>query len=370
MKKFTPTMLVFLVFIGAFFLLNLFLPNRVFSEKENRYLAQRPDFTWQSLFSGRYTTDFETYITDQFTGRDGWTSLKALSEQALGKRENNDVYLAADDTLIQRFDEPDWQQLDKNLTAVYDFATVYSGPVYFMAVPSAAQVWQKKLPAHAPNYDQSQLLAYCQEALGNTCHWVDCLSPLNAHQDEPIYYRTDHHWTTLGAYYGYQALLQAMARTPQEFNTLRTIQGFYGTSQAKAGIPFLPADEITVMVEPSADLKVISHTGEGESQVPLYDETMLNKRDKYAFFLGGNAPYLQIDTGITSGDRLLIFKDSYANCLIPFLTTEFSTIDVIDLRFYKMKISDFIAETQPDAVLFCYSLAGFSSDANLFQVTR
>ena len=141
MKKFTPTMLVFLVFIGAFFLLNLFLPNRVFSEKENRYLAQRPDFTWQSLFSGRYTTDFETYITDQFTGRDGWTSLKALSEQALGKRENNDVYLAADDTLIQRFDEPDWQQLDKNLTAVYDFATVYSGPVYFMAVPSACLLY-------------------------------------------------------------------------------------------------------------------------------------------------------------------------------------------------------------------------------------
>ena len=80
--------LLFLAFIGAFFVLNLVLPKREFSEQENRMLQTAPKFTLASLFSGNFTSSFETYLTDQFAFRDAWTTLKARAELMSGKAEN------------------------------------------------------------------------------------------------------------------------------------------------------------------------------------------------------------------------------------------------------------------------------------------
>ncbi len=369
MKRLSVTMLVFFLFIGGFFILNILLPDKAFSEKENRYLAQRPGFHMDDVLSGQYMKDFEDYTADQFFGRDWWTGLKAFSEELCGKQENNGVYLAAGDTLIEAYPKPDFQQVDKNIQALNTFAATYETPVYLMTVPGAVEIWRDKLPKGAPNESQKELLSYLQEKI-QSVRIVDCLTPLEQHKTEYVFYRTDHHWTTLGAYYGYQALMGAMGRTAQTFDILETIPGFYGTLQAKAGIPFLPSDDIDIMAEQNSGATVTVVNGVEKNVIPLYDESALAKRDKYALFLGGNQPYITIDTGLTEQGSLLLIKDSYANCLLPFLMQEFSRIDVLDLRFYKEKLSDYLKENPPDNILFCYNVAGFTADTNLFQINR
>ena len=141
---------VLLIFIFGLASANLLAPDREFSPVENRNLAQRPVFSWEELISGDFMRDFEAYVTDQFAGRDGWTALKAYAERALGKRENNGVYICGD-RLIERFDQPDDRQLSSNLSSVDRLAEKAQVPVYLMLVPSAAQIHEELLPEGAPS---------------------------------------------------------------------------------------------------------------------------------------------------------------------------------------------------------------------------
>ena len=151
----------------------------------------------------------EDYFADQFPLRDDWTGLKARCEQLLGKRSFHDVYLCGD-TLISRVEEPDDAQVKKNLSYVNGFAGMADGQVLLGLIPSAAEVWKDRLPAGAPSFDQPAFLEKAAEETGLPA--VDLLGALAAHAGEPIYYRTDHHWTSLGAFYGANALLERLGK--------------------------------------------------------------------------------------------------------------------------------------------------------------
>lgn len=213
---------LFCGFLAAFFAANLISPDRDFSEDENRYLAQRPEldaddfklslapFSGESgdFFTGKFMSDFETYLTDQFVFRDEWIAAKAMAERLAGKGENNGVYLCDRDTLIPRFDRPDAAKVTNNLDYVNKLVENVDVPVYFSLIPGKVSVWADRLPAGAPNASEGDILAQAQAA--TQARWVDIASALEAHKDEDIYYRLDHHWTSLGAYYGYAALMEAM----------------------------------------------------------------------------------------------------------------------------------------------------------------
>ncbi|MBQ4369420.1 MAG: hypothetical protein II784_00310, partial [Oscillospiraceae bacterium] len=205
---------VFCLFILFFFAANLITKDRKFSERENRYLASAPSFSFEKLKSGEFTRDYEKYITDQFFLRDEWTSLKARCETISGKSENNGVYLCGGGTLITRFEKPDEARLKANIGFVNALAQNAGDiPVYFELIPGAASIWADKLPAKAPNEDQ---LKYISEAYSQSkAETVDVAAALEAHSGEDIFYRTDHHWTSLGAYYGYTALMKAMGMEPR-----------------------------------------------------------------------------------------------------------------------------------------------------------
>ena len=190
--------LIFLVFIGAFFLLNLLLPDRSFSEQENRVLQSAPKFSFSSLFNGNFTSSFETYLTDQFAFRDMWTALKARAELACGKRENNGVFLCENETLIEPYSAPKQADLEFSLDAINALTDSSGVPVYFALIPSACEIWRDKLPDGAPNDSQRETIdaayAYVQ------AETVDVYGALETKNEEAVFYRTDHHWTTRGAY--------------------------------------------------------------------------------------------------------------------------------------------------------------------------
>lgn len=370
-KAMWAEVLIFLLFIGGFFAANLIVPDRTFSEQENRVLQTLPKFTWQRLFDKEFTTEFESYTTDQFVGRDEWITLKAASELALGKKENNDVSYGKDQTLIEGFDAPDKSTLDTNMSYVNQLVENTDADVYFALIPEKSEIWSDRLPARTPNDSEAELIEYCY-GLSNA-HNVDMLSVMREHADEYIYYRTDHHWTSLGAYYGYCALGKAMdiaIPALDSYADRHTVSdSFYGTTWSESGFSWVKPDSMEVFVNAPEGLQITSYPQGSPVEGKLYDESKLEVKDKYSMFMGGNCPLHQIVTG-NDGPSLLILRDSYTDSLIPFLLDDFSEIHVIDLRYYRMSIADYIAEHGFDNVLVAYSVTTFATDTNLFLMGR
>ena len=360
--------LIFLAFIGAFFILNLVLPDRQFSEQENRYLQMRPEFSFKSLFSGDYTSKFETYTTDQFTFRDEWITLKAASELALGKQENNDVHLCENGTLIEGFKRPENSVLDSNMSALNTLVGNTDAKVYFALIPDKSDLYSSLLPKNVPNDSEKEVIDYCYGQSNATN--VDIYSALSAHTDEYIFYRTDHHWTSLGAYYGLSALAESMGLPCPALDSYTdrhvVSEEFYGTTWSSSGFSWVDPDTMEIFVNAPESLKVASYPQGSPVEGKLYDFSFLEKKDKYSMFMGGNCPMHVIETGNEDKPSLLILRDSYTDSLIPFLLDDFSEIHVLDLRYYRASLKAYIEQNDFDNVLVCYSVSNFCSDSNIF----
>ena len=240
----------FCLFLGGLLVWHVLLPDREKSETENRTLTQVPEFSWTALVEGSYTKKVEDYFADQFPLRDSWTGLKARAEQLIGKSEFNGVYLCGD-TLISKVERPDQTLVDKNLSYVDRLSGKTDIPVFLGLIPSAAEVWKDKLPAGAESWGQTELLAKSN---------LDFSSVLTAHAAELIFYRTDHHWTTLGAYYGYEAIMESLGREPlkeTDFTPETAASDFNGTLYSQSGIHWLEPDTMEFWVEDTG-LEVIS----------------------------------------------------------------------------------------------------------------
>ena len=357
---------LFSVFIGGFFVLNLLLPDKTFSEKENRQLQTLPKFSFSSLFSGSFATRFESYCSDQFAGRDVWIETKAGAELAQGKQQNNGVFLCVGDRLIEPFAAPQADALERAVQAA-DSLSDAGVPVSLALIPTAAQIYADILPDGAPNDDQQAVFdsAYSQTALET----VDISSVLAAHAGEYIFYRTDHHWTSLGAYYAANALRSSWGLPEIDQATLTpeaVSDSFCGTLYSSSGFFWIAPDKMeTLIAAPESSSVTRYETNGTEQTLPLYNYDKLTVKDKYTFFLGGNIPCAVVDTGTENAPSLLILRDSYADSLVPFLTDAFSEIHLIDLRYYTGSVREYIAENAVDRVLLLYSTDNFCSDSSL-----
>lgn len=364
--------ILFLAFIAVFFFLLLFLPKREFSERENRYLEQRPSFSFAALTDGEFTKDFESFISDQFPLRDAWTSLKARTELAMGKSSNNGVYYCKGGVLIEGAEKPDEARLRSNIQAVNQFAASIDCPVAFQLIPGANCVWADKLPHNAPNYDMKQVIDQVYSQLQNITT-IDVYSTLMEHKDEYIYYHTDHHWTSLGAFYSYQTAAKALGLTPANKDAYTpeiASDSFYGTVYSSSGFSWVPTDTIEYWVPDDGSVHVTNYPNGSPVEGKLYDRSFLEKKDKYSSFFGGNTPMLEIDTGTENAPTLLVIRDSYADSQNPFWFQHYSKIWVLDMRYFKNNVRSFVEEHDIDQVLLTYSVANFTSDTNVFLLGR
>ena len=366
--------IIFTAFIALFFILFLIFPDKGFSERENRELTQAPALTLDSLFSKKFSTKFESYASDQFPFRDSWTTMKARCEIGIGKEENKGVYLCKGDTLIEAYETPDQKQLDTNIGAVKSFEESASVPVYFALIPSNSEIHSDIIPKNAPNDSETSVIDYCYSNSG--VKNIDMKAALAAHAGEYIYYRTDHHWTSLGAYYGYEALMKSMGYTPtplSDFTPQTVSDKFYGTVYSKSGISWVQPDSIEVYAPQEPTTEVMNYSTGKPEKGTMYDQTFLEKKDKYSMFMGGNTPLIKITTKNTDAPKILILRDSYTDSLLPFLQADFSEIDVMDLRYYKTQlmessVSDYVKDNGIDEVLICYSVYNFGTDTNVFML--
>ena len=357
----------FCVFLGGLLAWHLLLPDRDRSDVENRTLAQLPEFSWESLKDGSFTKSVEEYFADQFPLRDQWTGLKARTEQVLGKREFNGVYLCGH-ALISKVDPPRDGLEEKNLSYVSRLAGKAEVPVYLGLIPSAAEIRREDLPKGAESWDQAAFIARAVELEG--VEGVDFLTALSAHAGEDIFYRTDHHWTSLGAYYGYAALMESLGRGEEvlereAFERLIVPHSdeFQGTLYSQSGVHWLPPDTIEFWV-PDEGFEVTSWREGAPQKASLYDLTKLQTKDKYSAFLGGNQPLCVIKNQEGTG-KLLVIRDSYADSMAPFLALHFEEVHLLDPRYYRYSAAKYAQENGLDAIVVAYSVPNFITDRNL-----
>ena len=356
---------LFCLFLGGLMVWQLLLPDRERSDVENRTLQQRPALTLSGVLDGSYMEDVESYVQDQFPLRDQWTGLKARTEQLIGKRLFNNIYLCDGETLISKVDAPTDGLEETNLSFVVRLADGTDIPVYLGLIPSAAEVWRDKLPEGAASWDQN---GYLQQAADTGLPVIDFSAALTAHADEPIFYRTDHHWTSLGAFYGANALLERLGRSPlkaEDFTPETASTDFNGTLYSQSGIHWLMPDTMEFWVEEDGLTVTSWRTGAPEPGM-LYDWSYLTQKDKYSSFLGGNQPLCVIrNENARDGGKLLLIRDSYSDSLAPFLAQSFEEVHLLDLRYYRMSPAQYAAENGIDEICVVYSVPNFITDRNL-----
>lgn len=364
-----------LLFIGAMAVMNVLAPDKPFSESENRVLERRPAFSPRTLWSGEFMTDYEHYATDQFAFRDVWIGIKTDADRASGKKDSNGVYLGADGYLIQSFSSPQAAEVAQRIEAIHSFHEATPGlRKYILLAPTAASILQDKLPAHAPVGDEPAVLHQVRHMLeqrGPDIRFVDAYSALYAKRAESLFYKTDHHWTTRGAYYAYRALCERMGIVPKDeaaFRIRQVTDAFYGSLYSKSGFRHLQPDRIDLYMPKQKSRLKVEYADEGHMTDSLYELDNLEKKDKYKVFLNGNHALVRITTAHPDGGKLLVVKDSYANSLIPFLTEHFAEIDVVDLRYYGESLAELAADRQYDDMLMLYNIRTFVEDAFILHL--
>lgn len=354
------------------------LPENAFSENENRYLEKMPKFNFDTVTDKTFMTKFENYFSDRIVMREQWISLMNDFDRLLGKKEIKGIF-TEDGRMMQSWRTSDYSvdSVNKNLAAMEKFAKKYPRmKMYFMLAPNAQEIYSDTLPANCGAADQKLFIKNCYDSLPSITG-IDVYSGLLAAKNEYIYYRTDHHWTSYGAYIGYKSAASAMkftAYSEDKFSIEHASNEFRGTLYSKTLDNGITPDTIDIYTlannEPQVKVSVYKSGSKPDSTYSsLYFREFLDVKDKYSTFLGQNVPRIDIDSEIPQENdkgSLLIIKDSYAHSLIPFLTKNYSHITVLDLRYINGDLSSIgVSLKDYENVLFMYNVITFSQDTNV-----
>ncbi|ARP50140.1 DHHW family protein [Caproicibacterium lactatifermentans] len=365
------TGMTLLVVVLLTVIINLVVPDKSFSVNENRNLAEWPKFSVQSLLDGSYTTGLQSYVSDQFFGRDGWITFKLKQDRIKGVQESNGVYLGKDGYLMEKPAEPDNSAVQKSIDAINSFAEKYNSVhMHMTVVPNAACVLSDKLPKNAPVRDQKADLANIKAHLNQQVSFTDVTSALSAHKKENIYYHTDHHWTSLGASYAFHATAGGLGiqNPPKKCDIYTVTNRFEGTMASKSGC-YDYQDSIEVYIPKNSENSYyVTYEDSHKKSASLYQSAALKAKDKYTVFLGGNHPLVTIHTTNNNRKCLLLFKDSYANCFVQFLTPYYEEIILVDPRYYYENVGKIMSGENVTDVLFLYNLNTFAADTDLADV--
>lgn len=370
----------FVSLLGIMSALFFLLPKSVFSETENRNLQEAPKLNWERLWSKQFADDTELFVTDHFPLRSDWVKAKSLMEQLRLQKENNGIYFGEDGYLFEKFGEPDFEELGKYTDAIKQFAVNHPDTgVKLLLSPNSVGVYPERLPWKAAAYPQLIVHDFIADRIGKDVEFLngfDFLKPVaNSENSRDIFYKTDHHWTTYGAYLAYQAYASEMGWTPMaedEFDIRTVTDSFLGSYHTKSQYGSAKPDSIEVY-EPKTKVYSEMYIADTDTtKEGLYDESYLAKKDKYGYFQGGVHAMVTVKTDLAPEqvdlDKLLIVKDSYAHSMLPFLANHVKEIHMIDIRFYNGNIGDYMEQNDIKDALLLFNTSTFVGERGLLKL--
>ncbi len=364
---------IFFSILVLFFILTFsFNINHNFSENENRYLQSFPSFSWDSFTSGKYIKQLENFITDHFSFRDFFMGIKSEVEILLGKTKINSVFLGSDEYLLEDYNLPTNTERFINVLNSFYLRNKHINN-NLMLVPTSISINSSKLPLFASYYSQFETIDEIYQNISFAS--IDVRDTLLEHNNiYPMYYRLDHHWTTYAAYYAYVSYCEANSLSYLSINDYlitEVTDDFNGTLYSKTNIYNYQPDSIYLFTpKTQTDIKVEYVKGEEViTSDSMYVYSYLETKDKYSFFLDNNVPLIKITNNKNNNNKkLLVIKDSYANSLIPFLTYNYQEIHVIDPRYYKNSITEYIKTYEITDSLFLYNMNTLDTDTGIYSI--
>ena len=362
-------------FFGVFFaplillaVLTLLLPSKTFSVNENRPLAQRPVLSVSNIQTGNIQSGLSDYLSDQFPLRDFWIGASAALKKLSGRKEINGIYLGDDHYYFQQFTDASYSvtRMASIFRMMDRFIQKQSIPATVMLIPSPGTVLSAKLPDNAPYYDADLVFDTADQLL--SCPVIDLRSCFeSAVDDTQLYYRTDHHWTSQGAYLAYEQYCAAQGRNPGEYALEQVSDNFYGTLYSRVLDRSAEPDAVYAPVElPEA---TITYEDGTVSETP-YAPDKLKQKDQYTYFFGGNHGTVSIQTQAQNAGKLLVIKDSFANSFVPFLFGDYSEIIMLDMRYFGGSVEDVIAQKGVTQILFLYETSNLLTDTGILRLQK
>ncbi len=378
MKKNKMNCITVCVFVGLLIVFSIgfwVLPDRSFSAEENRSLRTFPRFTWERLFDGSFSSEINEYFADQFPARDGLVGLKGVSENLLLKGENNGILLGKNQQLGRRlfdvccadgrviadsdgFDAENIRKAGEGLTRVSERLDV---PLTVLLTGRTIDVAASAFAY--PREGSDALLEAVRASIGDGVDYVETVPEMRLRYDagEAVYYRTDHHWTALGAYYAYAELMRSFGMEseiiPMEaFSRQILSEEFYGTLWSAGGMKQVDPDSLEIWLLGNEDTFTV--TADGRELDGFYSYSYLDKKDKYSVLLDGTHDVVTVTGEGTERQTLLLLKDSFANALAPFLAQHFDLVllNLSSVRNDYTDLSAFVKTYGADRALIVYTL--------------
>ncbi len=368
-----------ILFVGIIFFIaakGVVSEKSLYSGTENRVLQKMPKLNKKRVLNGKFQKKYEIYLSDHIPGRDSWIKVQSLAERCLGRNESNGVFFGKDDYLLEHHTENEFdkKQVNKNIKALTKFVekNKKNADISIMIIPSKTYTMKEYLPRFAQTYDENifyEKLNASLSDIGEEEVFIDVRDTLEkAMEEEQIYYRTDHHWTTVGAWYAYKMYCdykgkESFIKKEDLADSLITVsEDFLGTTFSKVNT-YSKKDKLQIF-EPEHDVEVVYNLGE-KTEDTYYNKEFLEKQDKYSVFFGGNQAVLEITGGVKNSETLLVVKDSFANCMLPFLAENYEKVIVVDLRQLNAGVDMLVRGYQPSEVLVLYNTIQFMQSKDI-----
>lgn len=400
------------------------------SEREKRELAKFPSFSFSALFSGDYFADISSWYSDTVPFRDklmdintglqnllGTSGVKAgFNEGAAGDEipikedttgESGETKAPAEAETLPEVvtyppDKGDVQNVEKlGSIVVCDNA----GFEYYNFVQSTAENYAKTINTAAAKYgenrsvyvsiaptstditmnekerkklnmpEQKDALDFIFSQTADNVKVFNCFDLIKQHRDEYVYFRTDHHWTALGAYYAYNVFCQTKGITPLQLTDYEiwSFDGFLGTFYNESGSGAMKStpDRVDAYMPPCTyNMMVTDKSGQTYELPVFYDETDAIASNKYSTFISGDNPFSVItNEDKPEGESCVVIKESFGNAFVPFLIYHYKTVYVIDYRYYNGTLSSFLSQYDVNDIIFMNNASMTRADSLVNQLS-
>ena len=365
--------MIFLACIVCFTASDLLKKDRTYSNTEERVLAQKPEYSTENLTDGTLAGQIESYLKDQFALRPFWSNIRTGFLRVMGQKESDGVYIGSNGYLLEENELQAGNCYQKNIKSIKTFCKSNKNlDVFMLIAPNGAEIMKSRLPSGAVDSAQRTWMKELEKQMDSSVIWIDAAETLREHASENLYYKTDSRWTTLGAYYAFQTAMDSLGIKSEhmiEYERYAVTEDFTGNLAAKSGFKRGKTEKIYMYVPTNDDTEYVAeYKDSGEKSASLYSSKALKTKKKYDVFLGGEQSEVRIRTTCADTSRLLVIKNDYANCFVPFLTSYYREIIVIDPVYYNGDLSQVIQDEQITDVLFLYDMNSFMKDESLYKI--
>lgn len=368
------TAVIVFTFIVSFLVLTVFREKGTESYQENRRLAELPEFKFSAIMDGSYTDKLGEYFSDHFAGRSYWISASGIVKANMGEGIVNDVFVT-EDMLLGLYQTP-VDSYNEFASDVNMYAENYDGTVYFAVIPTSAGVYSDRLPEYLSNNGEKQKIDTLYNSVDNSIRKIDAYNILKMLNDNYIYYRNDSKWTSYGAFCVYRTVIQKLGFLPSAYDkyTIEHVTGdFRGNLYNKSQYSEVKADILDVYTyrDGAEVTECTGYNNDGTSYTKqLYDKSYISTNDMYNMYLGEDAPLVRIKTSVNNERKLLVIKDSYADCFIPFLTQHYSEIAVISPDCIESGISNFVNPNDYEQTLILFGIEALNQTDFLDSINK